>query len=127
MRHISFLILVTLVICCNQINPVEESLHAEKGIILSCVRCGCMEKLLEEYVTKYGFSVLPVYTDTNCLERSSVLKNSIHLSQSKLDSLYQENYNIILFKKKLGKIEYRVINTDELLLFKKTREEFFEE
>ena len=111
--------------CINHSSHFEDCLDSEKGIILSCVRCGCMEDLLKEYVRKYGFSLLPVYTDSNCLERQSILKRSTQLSQSKLDSLYKENYNIILFRKNSGTIQYRVINTDEVLLFNKIREEFF--
>jgi len=108
------------------VNPLEQSLPS-KGIILSCIRCGCMEVLLTEYVHKYGFNTLPLYTDTNCLPAASILKRCNYLSQQKLDSLYEQNYNIILFKKRSGKMYYRVMNTNEVMSFKKIKEGFFKE
>src|SRR5215831_1363765 len=99
----------------------------DRGIILSCIRCGCMEDLMTRYVNSNGFGLIPVYTDTNCLPKNSVLKKSIHLSQSRIDSLLKENYNVIFFKKLPGLMYYRVLNTEEVLSFRKIYEQFFKE
>src|SRR5882724_8255172 len=109
MKLMSFLAAILIIrSCSDHSNQLGNCLHSEKGIILSCVRCGCMEELLGEYIGRYGFSLIPVYTDTNCLAGQNILKRSIQLSQSKLDSIYRDNYNIILFRKNSERIQFRV-------------------
>ncbi len=74
--------------------------NMERGIIISCTRCSCVDEYFTDENLKQILSKkITVLCDTSCLDMSKQ-KYVIHYSQLSLDSLWEMNYNVILFKKK---------------------------
>jgi hypothetical protein len=98
-------------------------MNEKNAIILSCVRCDCMESVLSEYFQNGKYKI-SVFADSTCINEE--LKNNIrHINQSTLDSLYLENYNILLVTKRNDKFKFRVVETSEANKFMKIVNDFF--
>lgn len=54
-----------------------------------------------------------IYSDTTCLNHIELLALVKHSSQRTLDSIYDENYNIMLFKKNGSTIKSQLIKTEQ--------------
>lgn len=97
----------------------------KKGLIISCIRCNCVLTDLEKFSIKHKDVMM--FGDTNCIApvKSYILH---HLPQPALDSIYKENYNLILFRWKGDKsLRWRLIQTKESLELEKLTDEFFKE
>jgi hypothetical protein len=94
---------------------MKDKLGNKPAIFFSCVRCGCMVSELNEIYKKDSifFDKFIFYADTSCINEISFKKKIIHSPQSFLDSIYDENYSVILFKRNGNHIDTRLIKTDE--------------
>lgn len=121
--YFSFIISI---LSCHRRSALEDNLLvSNKGIIISCIRCSCMVEVLNTYFkTPLKDDEIKMYGDQNCFPEIAGL-NYIRLSQRQLDSLYKSNFNIVLFKKERNSVSYRVIQTNEAVLFQKISNEFF--
>ncbi|MBA3603880.1 MAG: hypothetical protein H0W50_09645 [Parachlamydiaceae bacterium] len=68
--------------------------------------------------------MLPVYGDSGCIKQKA--PRFINMSQSTIDSIYERNYNAILFKDlKAGDFEYKVLKTEDAENFQSILIKFF--
>lgn len=91
---------------------LEKNLgDAKQGVIISCIRCNCVLSDLEK-VVKQNKGV-NLYGDTNCISPISGLDVRF-LAQRTLDSIYDKNYNIILFKwNRHSKFLFKLVETNK--------------
>ncbi len=94
----------------------------EKGILISCFRCSCVTSFIQSYIDKGG--KINLYADTSCFNSKS--KNVLFLSQKVLDSVYETNYNAIVYKNlnKGKKFKYLLLKTEDSENFSKIINEF---
>ncbi len=59
--------------------------------------------------------------DTNCVPFTKY-----HIQTSALDSIFQANYNVVLFKKKGEQVFYEILKTEDAMKFTKTINSFFD-
>lgn len=97
--------------------PIRE------GVIISCTRCGCIDKTMKTFKrTRKGIAIL---ADTSCFSGMEYDVN--FLSQDRLDSIFPRNYNIILFRwNSKGRFFYRLIETREAYDLADISERFFD-
>ena len=124
--NVLYLILL-LVGCSDQRSFNSKLLHERvrgenKGIIISCVRCECMMQALSE--NNNVIDGISLFGDPLCLSRNTL--NFKTLSQKSLDSIFEKNYNIILFNFDTNnKFRYKLIRTEESLKFQEILKDFF--
>lgn len=106
MKHFSMCLMLTVFFGCSGKKKVctenvslndsilSRRLATDKGVIVSCYRCTCIDRFMDQFVKK-GIDI-PVYGDTSCLKQRPL--NFYLISQKLIDTLYQRNYNAILFK-----------------------------
>ena len=84
----------------------------DKILLLSCVRCGCFLDALENLYRKDSIFLKTIYliTDTNCTKFTFTLN---HISQNQIDSISDDLYNVVLFKKTKSGYQVREIETKE--------------
>ncbi len=99
---------------------INKELMAKKigdktAIFFSCVRCGCMVVELNKiyHNDPHFFDKFTFYADTGCVKEIAFKKLIVHSPQSFLDSVYDENYSVIVFKKTGAAIDTRLIKTEE--------------
>jgi len=94
-----------------------------QGILLSCTYCGCVVNALRK--EKELLAPGPVFASSRCITAKDSI-NITELSQASLDSVYEENYNIILFKRTAGdQYTFRLIQTKEALRLREIAIAFF--
>lgn len=134
MRYLSFFLvayLFTGVLSCSEHDFNSELLkkntNSDEGIIVSCIRCNCViEELTDYYKSNKNIeSKIQLYADTNCLKPFSKKKINF-LSQKVLDSVYEKNYNLILFKRDRDKYDYKLVKTEDALKFMQIAKAFFD-
>ncbi len=64
-----------------------------------------------------------VYADSTCFKGKPARMS--HLGQPVIDSIYEENYNAILFRKKGEGYEFKILRTEDADKFAGIGEEFF--
>lgn len=125
--RVSKCLLIVIFFSCN-VRSVEVfgSLIPEgKGIIMSCVRCGCMdEALLKFYKDPKRINSFPLFIDSNCAPHNIKVRYQ-NLPQKQLDSLFEDNFNLILYKTSGKKVILRVIQTSEAPIFPDIVDSFF--
>ncbi len=94
---------------------IMSRLSDKPTIFFSCVRCGCMVTELNNiyHDDPNFFDKFTFYADTNCIKEVIFKKLITHSPQSFLDSVYDENYSVIVFKKTGNGIDTRLIKTEE--------------
>ncbi len=93
-----------------------------RGIIISCVRCECMIQALHD--NNGVIDGISLFGDQLCLARNTF--NIKTLSQKTLDTIFEKNYNIILFNFNTNNtFRYRLIKTEESLKFREILKDFF--
>jgi hypothetical protein len=119
--------LCTVFFSCKHANKVKDSaininkelmmnkLSDKPAIFFSCVRCGCMVTELNKIYNNdpQFFDKFTFYADTGCIKQISFKKLIVHSPQAFLDSVYDENYSVIVFKKMGNDIDTRLIKTEE--------------
>lgn len=103
----------------------NRNIKSEKSVILSCYHCSCVTSFLDSIdfdLKKY--KSISVYTDTNCTSNKYRFKHS-HLDQKILDSIFEDNYNAILFYKRNSKIDMLLLKTEQSKNFKMIFDNFF--
>ena len=111
--------------CNSQTSETTNLLVSEKGIIVSCTRCGCMDDVLKKYLESRSNQEIRIYGDESCFPTLQSAEY-IRITQRQMDSLYKSNFNLVLFKKKGKKVNYRVIQTDEAPNFERIAQKYFE-
>jgi hypothetical protein len=93
-------------------------------LFISCVKCNCIfdelkkikaDPILKEYI---------ILTDTSCNKPYLFDFPLIHIAHNRVDSIYDENYNIVLFKTINSICYYKQISTEESKSLKKYLELF---
>ena len=94
---------------------LKNKFNEKPLLFIACVRCGCMidalNKIFKKDSTLLGKFV--IYADTSCIRNIIFRKKVNHSSQTLLDSVYDENYSVILFKKQNNSIKHYLIKTEE--------------
>lgn len=108
-------------------STLKATLAQDNGMIISCNRCGCIDRFLDTYTLNIS---LNIYVDSNCSNLNRHSGKFYHqLSQGKLDSIYQENYNAIFYKNLFDSIKFEIIQvpTGTYKDIKKLADNFFNE
>jgi hypothetical protein len=94
-----------------------QKLHSQPALYLSCVRCDCMVDELNslyrrkpQLLRRFTF-----FADTHCIKRLDFKHGITHSPQLFLDSVYDENYGVLVFRRQADTIEGRLIKTEEVL------------
>lgn len=92
---------LTFLACTNNpdLNKLSTKYKADKVIIVSCYRCACIDEELNE-IFATDSNLIKDYTilaDTNCYKKSQRKFDVSFIAQAAIDSLYQENYNLLIF------------------------------
>ncbi len=105
---------------------IESKIGAKPAIFLSCTRCGCIVEELNKINFSDPESLLKfdIYADSNCIKDVGFKKILKYSPQSFLDSVYEENYSIILFKKGKNNIKMHLVKTEESKNMKQILDEF---
>lgn len=95
----------------------------EKGVIISCFRCNCVTTELKKI---YRLNpTLKLYGDSNCVNLTD-FPELIQLPQTLLDSIYERNFNLILFKRTTkSRFSFEIVQTKESLQLQKKISGFF--
>ena len=91
----------------------------ERGILVSCIKCTCFDKVMKQFSSKPG--AIFIATDTNC----NKLVFADHMPQSRLDNISEDFYNVVLFKKKHDHVICRIVETWESRKFGLICKDFF--
>lgn len=95
-------------------------IHEDKAIVVSCTRCGCVDDYFKFNRTSQ-YKGIKIMGDTNCVPFTKY-----HIQTSALDSIFQANYNVVLFKKKGEQVFYEILKTEDAMKFTKTINSFFD-
>jgi hypothetical protein len=92
-----------------------NKLGDKPAIFFSCVRCGCMVVELNKiyHTNPHFFDKFTFYADTTCIKEIIFKKRVVHSPQAFLDSVYDENYSVMVFKKSGNDVSTRLIKTEE--------------
>lgn len=99
----------------------QKRVGLEKGIMVSCFKCSWIDPLLGALAAQKVS--IAVAGDSLCLKRYK--GHFVHVSQSLIDSIYERNYNAILFRKKHGDYEFLLLKTEDAGRFEKIGTAFF--
>jgi hypothetical protein len=123
---IPFIIFCFAIIACKNKSKVQDTvisinkalmmskLDDKPAVFFSCVRCGCMVAELNKiyYNDPHFFDKFTFYADSNCVKEVIFKKLIVHSPQAFLDSVYDENYSVVIFKKTGNDIDTRLIKTE---------------
>lgn len=121
MKYILLITLVSYLVlsCGEKITDYDKSLLLKsgvgnRGIIISCIRCGCIDEFISSESFRRYKKDIPVVIDSTC-KRTLTELPSTHLSQILLDSIYEKNYNMIFFSfdSKTNSLKFKLIKTDD--------------
>jgi ribonuclease HI len=105
---------------------LSKTCASDKGIIISCTRCSCINEDLKDYLVKgKDANNITIYGDSNCV-RKILLTHANHIKQSTIDSIYESNYNLMLYKKRGSSVKFKLIKTEESENLVKIADSFFE-
>jgi hypothetical protein len=98
--------------------------RGEKIALVSCIRCGCFVKMLNNLTSQEKTALQDVVflSDTTC---NKINYPSLHITQSAIDSISQDLYNIVLFRKTNEGYDVRLIETEESKDFTRICTDFF--
>ena len=104
---------------------LKQYTNADSGIIISCFRCSCIIDFAEFYYSRHRTPVLIL--DTACASVSAKGIVLVHMPQKILDSIYENNYNAILFKHlhSTTDFEYKLLKTEDHESYMKITKKFF--
>ena len=129
MKSINVIILFILLSGCSGTSKFDSDLLAKrlqkkhKGLIISCIKCNCILEAFNE--NRDLLKDITIYGDSLCIPKQNFVQFS-NLTQGTLDSVYEKNYNVILFKfGSNNNFKYKLIKTEETMKFKKIVFNFF--
>lgn len=100
--------------------------HTDSGIIISCFNCSCIVDFLKTYYSRHQSPELLI--DTTC-SNLKINKNITYanLPQKILDSIYERNYNAILFKNLYSKkgFVFKILKTEDYKNYERIVNKFF--
>lgn len=104
---------------------LAQRFEAQKGIIVSCIRCSCVSEDLKDYlVNGNNTHYITIYGDSACV-KNILLTRPVHIKQSLIDSIYEANYNLMLYKKEKSSVRFRLIPTEQCDYLTKIADDFF--
>jgi hypothetical protein len=121
-KHLFFLLLL-INTSCNKKSSLKINDQAgefflanySKGMIISCYRCGCIDDYLNiARVDSFRKKGIIIFSDSTC--RLKIPKGVVmNFQQKDLDSIWELNYNVLLFKKDNAGYEFSNLkNEDDL-------------
>ena len=126
-----YVIFFLLFFSCNNttekfdVNIFSQYINSNKAIVVSCIRCECIMDFVKnrskEFSDKYG---VKMYADSSCHDKEDIT-GFLNIQQNVIDSIYERNYNLILFKKVNGKVQMRVLKTEESKHYYEISNNFF--
>lgn len=99
----------------------------DQGIIVSCNQCHCILDFMEKYCPEPGSVII---YDSNCINlRRLPNLQYVQLNSSKLDTLYDRNYNALLFKGLNDSVTFRTyqLSSSTYQELEKSAHDFFDE
>lgn len=123
MRFNIFLFTTVLFIGCNtkitqrKIDVIENEIskiYKKPILILSCIRCGCFVDLFKSNNPKVNDALknYDIFSDSTCSSHTIFKQKVNHISSKIIDSIYEENYNVIIIKKKNERYIAKLIETE---------------
>lgn len=102
---------------------LSANFKGNEGIIISCIRCDCITKFINSYST-YS-KATAILADTNCVKLPT--SKIAFISQAKIDSVFERNFNAILFKNlnNSKKFHYLILKTEDSERFSEIVNSFF--
>lgn len=125
-KSLIFLYFILNVSCHNiSNNQNANDLKSEKGLIISCYRCGCLDTQISKYAKLIkSKSEIKIYADTNCF--SSLPMEYINfIPQNKIDLIYKNNFNVVLFKFAKNRYQFKVIQTTDAISLTTIADSYF--
>ena len=129
--YLNFIIFFFLISSCNKktekidTNIFNYYINSNKAIVLSCIKCGCIMDFVknksQDFVAKYG---VKLYADFSCNDKSDI-NGFLNIQQNIIDSIYDRNYNLLLFRKVNDRVQMRVLRTEESEHFYEIASDFF--
>jgi hypothetical protein len=103
-----------------------NKLTDKPAIYFSCIRCGCMVDALNELQERWPklLQKFDFFADTSCVKQLHFKQLVQHSPQLFLDSVYDENYSVMVFKSQADSVEARLIKTEEVLQMKDILEKY---
>lgn len=125
---ISILLLITTCKAKIKFNQAffDKKISADKGVIISCVKCDCVDETLNKARMKGELGkTFQVYADPKCTTDLQGIP-TIDISAQTLDSMSREFFNIVLFRRtKTGSVDFRILETKEMTDFDSIATLFF--
>ncbi len=72
---------------------LNESIKADKGVIISCFRCSCIDHFTDKIIQQN--IQVPLFGDSRCISRDNSMDR--HLIQKIIDSVFESSHNRELF------------------------------
>lgn len=131
----NFIYLLFFIISCSsnkkealEIDQSKAKLYfqeKERVLLVSCLKCSCFIPAIESAYNQDSSFLRTIYmaTDTGC---NSYRIKFEHVSQSKMDEISDNLYNVVLFKLKRGTYITRVIDSKESPQIIQIAKSFFE-
>ncbi|MCP9752745.1 hypothetical protein [Ferruginibacter sp. HRS2-29] len=126
----SFYLILLAIFACQKKSGLDINSQMGKsllqkyshGMIISCFRCSCIDNYLtKERISFFNQKGIVILADTGCVLAGAA--NTIYFPQKDLDSLWERNYNVLLFKKQHDEYIFDHLKT-EYDLSKKTKSFF---
>jgi hypothetical protein len=95
---------------------------AEQGILVSCAKCSCFLPVMDSYMKQAAHRNMFIGADSNCTR----MRFPNHVSQSGMDEISEDFYNVVLFRKKGNMVQCRVVTTIESSRFEAVCKRFFQ-
>ncbi len=110
----------TKIIKINQ-NQAAKIINDKPVLIMSCIKCGCFIDVINDFEIKNPtlFNSYAFLTDKTCVSGLKNVERFQQLNKATLDSLFEENYNVILVKRKNNDFESLLIETEGSKKFEK--------
>jgi hypothetical protein len=117
MKLINLISVILLMASCTagdryqQFRPLFEQYPSQNVILLSCIRCGCIDDEIKNLLKNQNPDIekCVFLGDSTCFRNLFPGKKLIHIPQSKIDSLSVDFYNLLIYNK--GQI--RMVKTEE--------------
>ncbi len=103
----------------------KNNLTSDKGIILSFNYCGCVTSFLNSVNFKEQKNLgIRIYADSNYFGSTNKFRYE-HIEQKVIDSIYEDNYNAILYRYDNGQLRTKLLKTEDNSSFMEIMNNFF--
>jgi hypothetical protein len=123
MRLTSVFLILIILSCRNVVKSreivinqsVAMDIYKDKPVLLiSCVKCGCFLDILSKPSDALvsTLSRYEILADSNCISKSKLPVQVGYISQTKIDNLFEDNYNLIVLSKRDNVFKSKLIETE---------------